>query len=413
MQEIVLTDLIDVQVLQKIQNGFSKFTGMAALTTDAHGNPVTEGSGFTDFCMNLTRKSEKGFARCAECDRKGALMTLEKGKPAVYDCHAGLLDFAAPIMVEGTFVGSFIGGQVRAKEVDEEALRRTAEELGIDPDAYVEAVARTNLVAFERVERAAEFLSEIAEVLSQMAYSSYIALEQSRQLERSARSHSNFIVDMNASMKQKVLDWIGMAKQLKDADGAMQDTVLSRLMAKGEEFMSTIDDTVDFSKMANGEIELEEREYNIQELMNRAVRNVREDAKKRGNKITVEVEEVPKTLLGDAGRLNQITTKLLSSLIQNMHNGKITVHVSGRRRSYATDIFLRISSAGAGVSQKEYRSVKDFFENGIPFEDSEHGGLAVLPMLLSKLSGTIAVENTEDEGIAYVVCIPQLSVENR
>ena len=92
-QEIVLTDLIDVQVLQKIQNGFSKFTGMAALTTDANGRPVTEGSGFTEFCMNLTRKTENGMARCAECDMRGALLTLEKG----------------------TFVGSFIGGQVCAE----------------------------------------------------------------------------------------------------------------------------------------------------------------------------------------------------------------------------------------------------------------------------------------------------------
>ena len=43
MAELLLTDLIDVELLQKIQDEFSKYTGMAALTTDADGNPLTEG----------------------------------------------------------------------------------------------------------------------------------------------------------------------------------------------------------------------------------------------------------------------------------------------------------------------------------------------------------------------------------
>ena len=49
--ELHLTDLIDVEILQRIQDGFSNTTGIAALTTDAGGIAVTEGSNFTDFCM--------------------------------------------------------------------------------------------------------------------------------------------------------------------------------------------------------------------------------------------------------------------------------------------------------------------------------------------------------------------------
>ena len=51
MAELLLTDLIDIDLLQKIQDEFSKYTRMAALTTDADGNPLTKGSEFTDFCM--------------------------------------------------------------------------------------------------------------------------------------------------------------------------------------------------------------------------------------------------------------------------------------------------------------------------------------------------------------------------
>lgn len=49
MKDLKLIDLISPSILQQFQDGFSKFTGLAALTTDENGTPVTVGSGFTDF----------------------------------------------------------------------------------------------------------------------------------------------------------------------------------------------------------------------------------------------------------------------------------------------------------------------------------------------------------------------------
>ena len=40
MKDIKLTDLIPPNILQQFQDGFSKFTGMAALITDENGTPV-------------------------------------------------------------------------------------------------------------------------------------------------------------------------------------------------------------------------------------------------------------------------------------------------------------------------------------------------------------------------------------
>ena len=109
--ELYLTDLIDRKALQDIQDIFSQVTGVAALTTDANGVAVTNGSNFSDFCMKYTRNSPIGCMRCAQCDKEGAKMALEEGKSVVYTCHAGLRDFAAPIMVCDKLVGCFIGGQ--------------------------------------------------------------------------------------------------------------------------------------------------------------------------------------------------------------------------------------------------------------------------------------------------------------
>ena len=130
----------DINSIRVIQDGFTKMTGMAAVLSDENGVPVIEISNGRRFCQELTRSTATGTARCENCDRVGARQTMRSGKAEVYTCHAGLCDFSAPIIVDGQFMGVFAGGQVLMEEPDEEKFRATAKELGIDPDAYVEAV---------------------------------------------------------------------------------------------------------------------------------------------------------------------------------------------------------------------------------------------------------------------------------
>lgn len=175
MADVKLTDLIDVATLQEIQDGFARLTGMAALTTDENGNAVTQGSNFTDFCMNYTRRSRVGCSRCEECDRSGGEQTMRTGRASAYFCHAGLVDFAAPIMLNGTFIGSFIGGQVLTEQPDERKFRVIAQEIGVDPDEYIKALRKIKVIDKAKVDAAADFLCTIAKVLSQTAYNNYLA----------------------------------------------------------------------------------------------------------------------------------------------------------------------------------------------------------------------------------------------
>lgn len=175
---LYITDMVDADMLQQIQNSFSDMTGMAALTADSNGVPVTKGSNFTDFCFKYTRTTELGRKRCERCDKYGAEMTLANGSSCSYYCHAGLMDFAAPIMANGEMVGSFIGGQVLTEPPDLKKIRATAVELGIDPDEYVEAVKKVPIVSKRQLERAAHSLYVFATALSNIAYKGY-ALYQS------------------------------------------------------------------------------------------------------------------------------------------------------------------------------------------------------------------------------------------
>lgn len=187
MNNIKLLDVIDRHTLQSLQDAFADATGMAALATDDTG-AVTNGSNFTDFCMQLTRKSPIGCERCNKCDLQGGEQASITGRPAVYYCHGGLMDFAAPIMLNGKHIGSLIGGQVLPEEPDEEKFREIAVELNINPDRYIQALRKVKVVPKKQIESAANLLYQMANALSDVGYQKLLAQERNTTDEQAIES---------------------------------------------------------------------------------------------------------------------------------------------------------------------------------------------------------------------------------
>ncbi len=177
LEHLTLLDVIDKGTLQSLQDAFADATGMAALATDDTG-AVTHLSNPTEFCMKYTRKSHVGADRCNQCDLRGGAEASRTGRPSVYFCHGGLVDFAAPIIVNGKHIGSLIGGQVLTEAPDENKFRKIAKEIGVDPDDYIAALRKVPIVPKEKVDAAAELLYQIANSLSTAGYQQAITLEK-------------------------------------------------------------------------------------------------------------------------------------------------------------------------------------------------------------------------------------------
>lgn len=207
LNNISLLDVIDRDTLQALQDAFADATGMAALATDDTGS-VTQLSNPTDFCMNLTRKSREGCERCNKCDLQGGSEASRTGRPSVYYCHGGLVDFAAPIIVNGQHVGSLIGGQVLPEAPDEAKFRKIAREIGVDPDQYVAAVKKVPIVPKSRIDAAANLLYQMANALSDVGYQRALAQHQSKRGEM-------IVSDIDS-------DFSGINEQMEKAVEAMQ-----------------------------------------------------------------------------------------------------------------------------------------------------------------------------------------------
>lgn len=167
-KKIKLLDLIDIKLLQEIQDNFANAMNSASIIYDTEGS-VTKPSKFTDFCKH-TRSNTKGDKKCQECDLKWGEIAAKNGKPVIYKCHAGLVDFVVPIMVEGQHIGSFFGGQIFFAPQNENNIRKIAKEIGVNEDEYVKFVKKVNIVNKENIKAAVNLLCIITNTISEIAH---------------------------------------------------------------------------------------------------------------------------------------------------------------------------------------------------------------------------------------------------
>ncbi|WP_283607347.1 sensor histidine kinase [Faecalispora anaeroviscerum] len=114
--------LFGIKVLENIQDKISKATGLAFVTVDYRGEPITEMTSFTPFCRQV-RRDENAKRICMSSDAFGAIQAAVTQKTYVYFCPCGLIEIAIPIIVRGHYLGGFIGGQIRCEDAPTDICR--------------------------------------------------------------------------------------------------------------------------------------------------------------------------------------------------------------------------------------------------------------------------------------------------
>lgn len=114
-ENLDILHLFGKEKLENIQRMISKATGLAFVTVDYKGDPITESTSFTRFCRTIRSDAEQAM-RCKASDAFGAIQAAVTQKPSVYFCPCGLLEVAIPIVLKGHYLGGFIGGQIRCND---------------------------------------------------------------------------------------------------------------------------------------------------------------------------------------------------------------------------------------------------------------------------------------------------------
>ncbi|MFH2000838.1 MAG: PocR ligand-binding domain-containing protein [Planctomycetota bacterium] len=169
--DLLFTDLVDPDVLQKIQDVFAEVNEVASVITDLEGNPITRPSNFSGVCQ-IIRRTEKGRERCIASDRDMGARAQEKMEPVYDKCGScGFMDASAPIIVAGKHVANWLIGQSNTKGVDLDHLEAYAREIGADLNEMKEAFLKMPpSMTVERFEKVLRLLWLFAGQLSSLGY---------------------------------------------------------------------------------------------------------------------------------------------------------------------------------------------------------------------------------------------------
>jgi ligand-binding sensor protein len=125
IKKLSIVNVFGKKNLENIQNKISKATGLAFVTVDYKGTPVTEPTSFTAFCQSV-RKNKAAEKICMSSDAFGAVQSAVTRRPFVYFCPCGLLEIAIPIIINEQYLGGFIGGQLNCEDAPEPTARLSA-----------------------------------------------------------------------------------------------------------------------------------------------------------------------------------------------------------------------------------------------------------------------------------------------
>ncbi|MCM1088620.1 MAG: PocR ligand-binding domain-containing protein, partial [Muribaculaceae bacterium] len=417
--EMYLTDLIDRNILQRIQDAFARMSGIAALTTDTNGIPVTDGSNFSDFCMKYTRNSPVGCMRCAACDKAGADLAIKNGRPTTYTCHAGLTDFAAPIMANGKMVGCFIGGQVLTKKPDPEEIKRIAKEIGVDPNQYLAAIEKVKILDQEVVDNAAQSLSMIAEVLSDIAYNKYLVYQAKVDLEKTSNMKSDFLANMSHEIRTPMNAVIGMAEMaLREELPSAARNYINQIKDAGKSLLTIINDILDFSKIESGKMDINVVDYEPMSVMNDVTNIVMTRLKGKEVELILDISpNLPSKLLGDNIRIKQILLNLANNAAKFTSRGRILLKMDYMNAA-PDEIELQVSieDTGIGIKKEDLDKLFQSFQqvNSKRNRNIEGTGLglAISKQLLALMDGNIWVESEYEKGSKFSFVLPQKIIDD-
>ncbi|KZL91043.1 PocR ligand-binding domain-containing protein [Clostridium magnum] len=321
LNDLQLEDVIDLNFLQSFQDNFARSVGMTSITTNNKGIPITKPSCFTSFCIDFTRKTHIGNSRCIECDRKGGEIAVKTKRPSIYTCHAGLTDYAAPILLCERQIGTMLGGQIITSPPDENKFKEIAKEIGVDSNEYIEALRKINVVEKERVESAAEVLYMVANTLSKLGYEQY-------KLKHMSKVINNGLSQISSAVEEVSMSSINVSENQHSLNSEIDD--IQKTSVEIYEILGFIKQIADQTKMLG---------------LNAAIEAARSGESGRG--FSVVAKEIRK--LSDNSKQTAIKISELMSNIQD--SIKITVETSNYTLNATENQSSAIQEINASVEE--------------------------------------------------------------
>jgi PAS domain S-box-containing protein len=204
-----------------------------------------------------------------------------------------------------------------------------------------------------------------------------------------------------------IVGWVGLMRARRD-DAATIDRGLDVIERNANSQARLVEDVLDVSRIVTGKLRLDLERVNFAELISAAIEAVGPSAVAKGVTLSSEIQNGMPTMMGDAGRLQQVVWNLLTNAIRfTPRGGRVIV----RSRTEGSAIHLEVADTGQGIDRAVLPFIFDRFRQGDSSSTRAHGGLglglAIVRHLVEMHGGTVRAESEGiGHGATFTVTLP-------
>ena len=228
------------------------------------------------------------------------------------------------------------------------------------------------------------------------------------------KAKSEFLSNMSHEIRTPMNSVIGMAYlALKTDLSTKQHTYVSKIYSAANTLLGIINDILDFSKIESGQLDMEIKEFKLDELLDNIAAFISQKADEKGLEMLFGIApNVPNILLGDPLRLGQVLTNLLSNSVKFTEKGEVLISCTlDALLDKAVRIRFVVKDSGIGMTQEQQSKLFSAFTQADSSITRKFGGtglgLTITKRLLEMMKGSIKVNSTHGKGteIAFTVVL--------
>ena len=219
---------------------------------------------------------------------------------------------------------------------------------------------------------------------------------------------SEFLANMSHELRTPLNGVIGFTRQvLKTPLSDSQRDYLQTIDRSANNLLTIINDILDFSKLDAGKMVIESIPFSLRESIEDSLILLAPSAHKKGLELSIKIDKtVPDSLLGDAMRIKQIMSNLVSNAIKFTQQGSVLIDVTFNViNAKRAAVKITVADTGIGMNPVQQKAIFNAFAQADQSITRLHGGtglgLVICQRLAYEMKGDIGFSSNENKGSTF------------
>ena len=243
-----------------------------------------------------------------------------------------------------------------------------------------------------------------------------LAEYEKQRAEQSEKFKQQFLANMSHEIRTPMNSVMGLTNLLiKTNLDEQQKKYLNVIKRSSENLLVIINDILDLSKIEAGKMDFEKISFPIEDVLETVYHTLYYKADEKRIEFKTNLNpNVPKILIGDPTRLNQVLINIAGNAIKFTEKGRVIVDVEEvNKQGNLSIVRFSIIDTGIGIAPENIEKIFDSFSQATSDTTRKFGGtglgLSISKQLVDLQGGKIEVYSVLQEGTTFSITMPFLA----